>query len=34
MLLNNTPQKEPDMFGEFQSVEDDYSIGCEGGRTG
>ena len=29
MLLNNVPQKEPDIFGEFQLAEDDYGKGYE-----
>lgn len=33
MLLNNVLQKEPDIFGEFQLVEDDHGKGYEGGRT-
>lgn len=33
MLLNNVPQKEPDIFGEFQLAEDDHGKGYEGGRT-
>lgn len=33
MLLNNVPQKEPDIFVEFQLAEDDYGKGYEEGRT-